>query len=289
MRRISVSPAYYIFCCMLWLWGVLCVPCVACVSCVPLGASSDGNVAGSTWGLKWGFKAHQIIGHMTWELLTPPARAHLTQLLGSKAGFIEAMIYADKLRSNRAYAHTKAWHYATVPTGKQYEAHGKRPDVVHMLSTLYQGLRTGKYYQDEVFDLKMLVHLVGDIHQPLHVGNGTDRGGNQVHVQFFGENMNLHKLWDREILDTCTSGISRANMAAKLLAESSMPANELHVDFVRWANENLGLRDALYADLPKDSASSVRYYHRYSPIIQQRLYVASRRLAYMLNGLYGHG
>src|SRR5690554_7846576 len=49
--------------------------------------------------------------------------------------------------------------------------------------------------------LMILVHLVGDVHQPLHVGNGKDRGGNDVKVSWFGENSNLHKIWDSEIID----------------------------------------------------------------------------------------
>ena len=45
------------------------------------------------------------------------------------------------------------------------------------------------------------MHIVGDLHQPLHVGNGKDRGGNDVKLDFFWESSNLHRIWDSGIID----------------------------------------------------------------------------------------
>ena len=49
---------------------------------------------------------------------------------------------------------------------------------------------------DRIEALKFLVHFVGDVHQPLHAGYGVDRGGNDIKVWFYGDNTNLHSLWD---------------------------------------------------------------------------------------------
>ena len=49
--------------------------------------------------------------------------------------------------------------------------------------------------------LRLLIHIVGDVHQPLHVGRKGDRGGNDIKVTWFGESSNLHKIWDEGLID----------------------------------------------------------------------------------------
>ena len=55
--------------------------------------------------------------------------------------------------------------------------------------------------EDKIIALKFLVHLIGDLHQPLHVGNGKDRGGNDIKVKWFGEATNLHNVWDEKLIN----------------------------------------------------------------------------------------
>lgn len=50
-----------------------------------------------------------------------------------------------------------------------------------------------------------ITHFVGDLHQPLHTGLYSDRGGNDVVVQFFGEETNLHALWDIHLVSRIVS------------------------------------------------------------------------------------
>ena len=63
--------------------------------------------------------------------------------------------------------------------------------------------------------LKFITHFIGDLHQPLHVSDDHDRGGNEVHVRFFGKSMNLHSVWDAGIIDH--AGLDEDTFASELL------------------------------------------------------------------------
>ena len=56
--------------------------------------------------------------------------------------------------------------------------------------------------ESKAFHLKLLVHFVGDLHQPLHLGQEIDRGANRIYVKWFGSNTNLHSVWDSKMIDS---------------------------------------------------------------------------------------
>jgi len=55
--------------------------------------------------------------------------------------------------------------------------------------------------EDKQLTLRFTVHIIGDLHQPLHAGDGTDRGGNDYKMTFFWEETNLHRVWDTQLIE----------------------------------------------------------------------------------------
>ena len=98
--------------------------------------------------------------------------------------------YADEIKSDSAYDAFKPWHYVNFKDNETYEQSDKSPK-----GDLIVGIRKCKEVlsnpnaskKDKVFYLKILVHLIGDLHQPMHVGRAEDRGGNSIIVQWFGK------------------------------------------------------------------------------------------------------
>lgn len=236
---------------------------------------------------KWGKTGHRVVGEIASHYLTPEAKKAVTRILDGRSLAITS-IWMDKIRSNPKWNYTEPWHYVTIPTGMTYEEAEKSPggDIIWAIRMLIEDLKSGDLSpRKEEQKLKMLVHLIGDIHMPLHVGNGKDRGGNLVTVIWFWEQSNLHRVWDSGM-------INETLLSYTELAKSVNHATEKQIKkwqdstVLDWAYESRALLDEVY-DLPKDHQINYKYmYHNY-PVVQKRLLQAGVRLAGVLNEIYG--
>lgn len=151
--------------------------------------------------LAWGQNGHRIIGQLAEERIDGKTRAEIEQIIG-KESLAEAATFADEERSNPApfwQKEASPWHYVTVPAGQNYSDVGapEEGDAFSALQKFTATLRDPNASKaDKAVALRFVVHIVGDLHQPLHVGDGTDRGGNDLKVKFFGKSTNLHSVWD---------------------------------------------------------------------------------------------
>src|SRR6185436_2956752 len=151
----------------------------------------------------WGVTGHRAVGLIAERNLSPTAKKKLEKIL---AGESIAMVstWMDEIRSDSTYNHTTDWHWVTIETGKTYEESAKNPngDVIMTIDRLIAELKSKKLSaKQELEHVKMLIHLIGDIHQPLHVGCCDDQGGNRVRLKWFREDSNLHRVWDSDMID----------------------------------------------------------------------------------------
>jgi hypothetical protein len=146
-------------------------------------------------------------------------------------------------------------------------------------------LKSGKLDRvTEIQNLKFLVHLVGDIHQPLHVGCCDDQGGNKVQVKWFGGNSNLHRVWDSDMIDG--TRLSYTELAQSLGTPDAATIKKLQSGTVRdWANESMSHRDRVY-NVGKGNLG-YEYSYKNMPLVKERLLAAGVRLAGVLNDIYG--
>ena len=181
------------------------------------------------------------------------------------------------------------WHWVTVPTGQIFdpeiqEEGGNAYEVVQQIIT---ALKTDTLSLKQEQDyLKMLVHLVGDLHQPLHVGTGDDRGGNDVRVVWMGDSSNLHRVWDSDIINA--KQLSYTELAAHLnrRATPEMVTQAQSATPEQWLREAMNLRPSVY-NVPEDGWLGYDYMYVNYPIIEDQLLMAGLRLAGILNDIYG--
>jgi hypothetical protein len=149
----------------------------------------------------WGPQGHRVVGELAQRQLGPEATAELRRLLPGE-GLAEVSNWSDFIRSNRAWDCGSPLHYTTVLPGTSWTGPPSEGDAVVAVVAFGDILadRT-RSDSDRANALKWLVHIVGDLHQPLHVGRGCDRGANSVWVSWFGQQSNLHRVWDEEALD----------------------------------------------------------------------------------------
>ena len=262
--------------------------------------------------LAWGPVGHALVADIAQQRLDPQAAAEVAKLLGQQEGLFRLDQIASWADNNRKeMPGTGAWHYVDIPLHDSgYMAARDCPTgdcIVVKLSEQAKLLAdTSATPEARLRALKWVVHLVGDIHQPLHAEDNHDKGGNTVQVQFFGFGTNLHSVWDGRVINRELDlhvgphyTIDRAavrNRALQLnasitLAEQAEWAphgsiDQLPSQVVAWANQSHELaQQVAYVDIakPSDEAWSQRYENRVWPVIKTRLKQAGVRLADVLN------
>lgn len=240
----------------------------------------------SSTAVFWGQIGHRTVGHIADGMLSKKARKQVKRVLGTET-LAEVSTWMDDVRSDRDYDYANTWHYCTIPEGMTYETAPKQEggDVVWAIEKIITELKAGDLTaEEEATNLRFLVHLVGDIHQPLHVGNGKDRGGNDVKVQWFGSNTNIHSVWDSRMIDG--KQLSYTEFADWINHPSKAQVKEWQSATVRdWAMESMTYRDQAY-QLPENSRISYRYSYDNLDLVKQRLLQAGIRLAGVINDIY---
>ena len=253
--------------------------------------------------LAWGKTGHRVIGSIADDQLSGVARAHVRELLGGAESLDEAAIWPDDMRSAPGTFWQKTatpWHYVTV-NGIVYDQAPPEGDALAALAKFRATLQDPNAgLADKQLALRFIVHLVGDLHQPLHVGKCCDRGGNEVKVSWFGKPTNLHAVWDSQLIED--EQLSFTELAAQLKRHTS------NADVIQWwdinprdwIGESAQRREQIYAGLPapKKPAGKLKkgeqplpdlsygYIYTFSPLMRLRLQQAGVRLAAYLNDIY---
>lgn len=232
----------------------------------------------------WGQEGHRVVGEVAWNHLTKKAQKNVQKVLGTESLGMCGN-YMDFIKSDPTYDSLGVWHYCTIPDGEEYHAHPEEGDVIMAINHYLNELKTKNYSVDETFALKCLVHLVGDIHQPLHVGNGTDRGGNNVKIEFMYQKTNLHRVWDSDLIEFQQLSYSEYTAWVDVATKDQIAAWQ-SAPILDWANESKAMRPLVY-NYPSDGKLGYRYNFDCIAALNERLNQAGIRLAYILNQIYG--
>lgn len=235
----------------------------------------------------WGQNGHRVVGFVAEKHLSKKAKKQIRKILEGNS-LAEVSVWMDDIRSDDAYDHTHDWHWVTVPAGMKYEDTEKNPkgDLIMKIEELVEALKAGNLTaeQEEEY-LKFLVHLVGDLHQPMHVGSGDDAGGNAVKVEWFGDRSNLHRVWDSEMIDS--KNLSFTEIARFLGEPEKSEIKAWQSSSIRdWAYESRSYLPEAY-ELPENGRLGYKYMYEHYDTVEQRLLQAGVRLAGLLNEIYG--
>jgi len=233
----------------------------------------------------WGLTGHRAVGLVAEQHLSKKAKKKLKLLLGQQS---LAMVsnWMDEVKSDSTYDYMEDWHWVTVETGQTYDQSKKNPkgDLIMTLERVIAELKSHKLDRaKEIEAIKILTHLIGDIHQPFHVGCCDDQGGNKVTVKWFGTTTNIHSVWDSRMIDD--TRLSYTEFAQALGNPDAATIANLQAQGVRdWANESMSYRKQIY-DIGNGNLS-YQYSYKYLGIAKERILKAGIRLAGVLNEIY---
>lgn len=250
----------------------------------------------------WGPVGHRITGQIAQDNVSGQTRARIEQILGTEE-LPEASTWPDEQRSNpdEFWQRTSySWHFVTIPVDRAPEhlEHPPEGDAETALESFTAVLRNpAASREDKARALRFVVHIVGDLHQPLHVGKPGDRGGNDVKVKWFDDPVvqNLHWVWDEGMIRK--QELSFTEYAARL--EARMTAAQVvewwDVEPDTWMGESAALRDRIYpTPSERDGAGTpeapfvMRYWYPYewTPAMELRLQQAGIRIAAYLDWVF---
>jgi hypothetical protein len=240
----------------------------------------------------WGVLGHRIVGQIAESYLTAKARIEIQKILGNES---IAMVsnWADFIKSDSDYQYIYNWHFIDLDSGltkvqlQDYLKKDTAADLFTKTNFLIKELRNKHLSMEKKrMYLKLLIHFVGDIHQPFHVGRHQDLGGNKIKLTWFSTPTNLHAVWDEQLINfqqlsytEYTTAINHTT-GKQRLAWQKQPISE-------WVIESHQIAERLYGEVTPDQKLSYRYNYENIQTLNERLLKAGVRLAGVLNELFG--
>lgn len=234
----------------------------------------------------WGQLGHYVIGYMAEKQLKKSTSKKVNEILGLMS-LGRSGTWMDEIKSDKAYDYLYSWHYLTSEHGEFNAAIQENGgNAYEAINRLKAELKAGDLSaEEESQKLKMLIHIVQDIHQPLHVGTGKDRGGNDEKVEYFGRSTNLHSVWDSGMIDGWSMSYTEIGDELYRRLTPTLVAVYRKSTLDDWLKESVALRPLIYK-LPEDRKLSYNYGYDTRDVIEERLTAASVRLAQILEEVY---
>jgi hypothetical protein len=233
--------------------------------------------------MAWGAVGHKLVAKIGYSLLNVAEKDSLTKYLRGTS-IEDASVWMDEIKADKSYDFQKPWHYINIDKDSVYNP-TDTANIIWALNRVVAELKERQKYSKEKVetDLKILMHLMGDLHQPLHVGYASDIGGNSVQVFYAASPTNLHHVWDTEIIH---DGVLGQPLDWSKLSQFSSEelAHIRHIDFVAWMNESRSKLDTVY-DF-KGNDLNHKYVAKNAPLVERQLLLGGIRLAAVLKYIF---
>jgi hypothetical protein len=232
--------------------------------------------------LAWGEKGHALVAQVAFNYLDANTKKLVTQYLDGMS-FEDAANWMDDIKSDKKYDYMRKLHYINADRGQNIIPNNEE-NIIGALTKTIDELRTYKALSKEDIKIKICIifHLIGDLHQPLHVGYGEDRGGNNFQINFFDRGTNLHSFYDSGIIEY--KGLTLPDcLKSKNYTKEEVSAIE-KIDIVDWANQSRKYLNTIYKTNNHKIDDS--YVDNNYPIIKDQILRAGIRLSSVLKDIF---
>ena len=239
----------------------------------------------------WGVQGHRIVGEVADHYLLAKTRLAIKQILGTESMAMTAN-WADFIKSDTSYNYLSSWHYVNLNENLSKSdvfSFLDQPGVNiytktnEMIAVLKNAKSTAA---QKKLALRMIIHLIGDLHQPMHTARKDDLGGNKIQLTWFGEKSNLHRVWDEALVD-----FQQLSYTEYTKAIDHPTATQL----LTWQKSNLKdcvfesyqICNQIYATgVKNDDKLSYKYNFDWIGTVNEQLLKGGIRLAKVLNDIY---
>lgn len=240
--------------------------------------------------MAWGVLGHRIVGEIADSYLTSKARHQIKDLLGDETPGM-ASNWMDFIKSDTAYKYLSTWHYVDFKGGlsksefQSYLDKDTATDAYTKILFVSKELKNMVLSRDtRAMYLRVLIHLVGDIHQPLHV-YGEGQGGNKIKLLWFNENVNLHQVWDERLINFQQLSYTEYAKAINHISKSERKALQKE-PLSQWIWDSYQIAENIYSDIKPDDKLGYNYNFKYIGTLNHQLLKGGVHLAGLLNDIF---
>ncbi len=243
--------------------------------------------------MAWSVIGHRVVGEIADSYLTKKAKKNIGLILGNESVAMSST-WSDFVKSDPVFNYMYNWHFINLKEGlseqdiRTYLATDTTTDVYTKIIFCTEQLKNKNLDQRlKAIYLKSLIHMVGDLHQPMHVGRYEDLGGNKIKVNWFNTPTNLHAVWDEKLVSfqelSYTEYACNINFTTKaerkILQEAPLST---------WVVESYFIAQNLYNDITQpDQKLDYKYNYKYVNTLNSQLLKGGVRLAGLLNEIFG--
>ena len=250
-----------------------------------------GAFLASESALAWGLTGHRVVSQIAEQHISKKTRKEITKIIGPQKLAYWAN-WPDFIKSDDSWKHADSYHYVNIPgdlNRQQFDAALEQTSDENMYKKglfLMNELKNNKNLtiEQKQHDLYFLIHILGDAHQPLHVGRPDDLGGNRIKVEWFRDKVNIHTVWDSKLVDF--QNYSYTEFATVLDKKSKDDIEKLQTGSLEdWLFESYKKADKIYSQTPANENYSYDYNYKFSETLENQLLKGGLRLAKYLNDI----
>lgn len=242
--------------------------------------------------MAWGLLGHRIVGQIADVYLTRHTKKEIFKILGNESVAMSSN-WADFIKSDPSLSYLSPWHYCDFKGGLNAEEFKSEldkdtaVDAYTKINFMVKELKNKELDQDKkAMYLKLLIHIVGDIHQPLHVGRPEDQGGNKIKVMWFGVSYNLHSIWDNQLINF--QQLSYTEYAEAINHTTKAQRKEWQQQpLSTWLWDSYQLAGRIYAGIKEpDQKLDYKYNYDFLASMNEQLLKGGVHLAGLLNEIF---
>ncbi len=242
--------------------------------------------------MAWGVLGHRIVGEIADSYLNKKTKKEVYKILGTESVAMTSN-WADFIKSDPSFSYLYNWHFINLKAGltrqevETYLETDTATDAYTKINFLKTELKKKELSPDnKLLYLRMLIHIVGDIHQPLHIGRLEDLGGNKVKIMWFSDPANLHQVWDEKLIGMQQLSYTEYTAAINHVSKSQISEWQ-NEPLSSWIYQSYQIAEKIYADINQpDQKLDYKYNFKYISILNQQLLKGGVHLAGLLNEIF---
>ena len=251
-----------------------------------------GLLLTSVYSFAWGTTGHRVVAEIAENHLNCKAKRQIKKIIG-KQPLAYWSNYPDFLKSDSKWKMADSWHYLNFPGGlnrtefDQTLENSSDENLYKRTLIIIEELKNHKNLSLEKKheNLYFLIHLIGDAHQPLHIGREEDLGGNKIEVEWFRNKTNIHSLWDSKLIDfqqySYTEYAQVLDFHNKKF-NKTLTAGNLN----DWLYDSYQKAEDIYANTKAGDKLWFPYNYQYVSTLEEQLLKGGLRLAKVLNEIF---
>ena len=241
--------------------------------------------------MAWGMLGHRVVAQIADNNLNPKARLALKAILGNES-LAMGSNWADFVKSDKNYDYLYNWHFVNFAAGlstadvQGFLKSDTTVDAYTKMNFLIRELKKKDLPKaQKIIYIRLLVHIVGDVHQPMHTGHAEDKGGNDIKLTWFGKSSNLHSVWDTELVESQQLSYTEYTQAINFCS-AKQKADWQQAPINAWITETYGMAQTIYGGVALGDKLSYRYIYDNLDTVNTQMLKGGIRLAGVLNQIF---